>query len=325
VQARRLVIAVVALLLVAASVGLARSLREKPRAAASSTVDPPRNGAWFGSWVSSRYGSGQDARQRVIGELEAKLGRKLAIDHTFVPWGDSIGWQPAWDLSQGRIPLISFGSDGDTREVASGRSDAYLRSLADEVRALGHPVLLRYAYEMDGDANAGWVHSGRDYVAAWRHVHNLFEKAGAKAAWVWAPNASAFDQPSKVERYWPGDAYVDWIGADAYNWYGCRNRTDWRGFGELFRTFYDWAGSRGKPLIIPETGSTEDAANPGRKRDWYVEAGNALRDMPKVRAVVFFDSNNPCPWWVDSTQQSLAGFRTLAGQRHLSSLPPSGD
>jgi hypothetical protein len=323
VKARKLVIAMVAVLLVAASVGVARSLREKPRPIASSAVNPPQSGAWFGSWVASRYGSSRDARERVIGELESKLGRKLAIDHTFVPWGESIGWQPAWDLSEGRIPLISFGSGGDTRRIAAGRSDAYLRSLADQVRGLGRPVLLRYAYEMDGDENVGWVHSGRDYTAAWRHVHDLFE--GTEAAWVWAPNARAFDRPSKVESYWPGDAYVDWIGADAYNWYGCRNRTDWRGFHELFRSFYDWAGNRGKPLIIPETGSTEDAANPDRKRDWYVHAGSALRQMPRVRAVVFFDSSNPCPWWVDTTQRSLAGFKTLAGQPRLSSLPAPGD
>lgn len=324
-QARRIVIAVVAVLLIAGSIGVARSLAEKPRRAAGPGVAPPRSGAWFGSWVASRYGSSADDRQRVIGELEARLGRKLAIDHTFVPWGDEIGWQPAWDLSQGRIPLISFGSDGDTIDVASGRSDAYLRSLAEEVRALGRPVMLRYAYEMDGEANVGWVHSGRDFVAAWRHVHDLFESVGVDAAWVWAPNASAFDQPSEVERYWPGDAYVDWIGADAYNWYGCRNRTDWRGFGQLFRSFYDWAGNRGKPLIIPETGSTEDAANPRRKRDWYVDAGNALRDMPKVRAVVFFDSSNPCPWWVDTTRQSFDGFKDLAAQPHLSSQPSPSD
>ena len=313
--------AVAALLVVGSVVVAARSLggRDRPRGA---TVSPPPAGAWFGSWVGGRYGSDRDARQRAIEELESKLGRRLAIDHTFVPWQASIGWQPAWDLSRGRIPLISFGFGGDTREVAAGRHDAYLRSLAAQVRALGSPVLLRYAYEMDGDGNVGWVHSGPDYVRAWRHVHDLFD--GLQVTWVWAPNASAFDRPSRVESYWPGDRYVDWIGADAYNWYGCRNRTDWRGFGELFRSFYDWAGNRGKPLMIPETGSTEDSAEPTRKQDWYVDAGAALRAMPKVRAVVFFDSSNPCPWWVDTTPESLHGFGTLAAEANLRALPSPG-
>ena len=283
-------------------------------------IAPPERGAWLGSWVASRYGSSREGRERAVLELESKLDRKLAIDHTYVPWGTSIGWQPAWDLAQGRIPLISFGFGGDTREVAAGRHDAYLRSLAEEVRGLGRPVLLRYAYEMDGENSTSWVHSGGDYVAAWRHVHKLF--AGLDAAWVWAPNASAFADPPAVERYWPGDGYVDWVGADGYNWYGCRNRTDWRGFGEVFRPFYAWAGARGKPLMIAEAGTTEDSADPGRKQAWYTDAAAALRAMPKVRAVVFFDSSNPCPWWVDTTARSLDGFRRLARDPHLEAAPP---
>jgi hypothetical protein len=324
---RRIVIAAVAALLVAGSVIAVRTIvgrrggNEPPLA--SSAVNPPPTGAWFGSWVGARYGSSRDERQRAIEELETKLGRKLAIDHTFVPWQTKIGWQPAWDVSQGRIPLISFGFGGDTREVAAGRHDAYLRSLVSEVRALDHPVMLRYAFEMDGLGNDRWVHTGPDYVAAWRHVHDLFE--GLPVAWVWAPNAVAWDNRPRVESFWPGDDYVDWIGADGYNFYGCRDRTDWRGFGEIFKKFYKWGSKRGKPLIIPETGSTEDAANPARKRDWYVDAGAALRSMPRVRAVVFFDSSNPCPWWVDTSQQSLDGFRTLAGQASLSSLPAPGE
>jgi hypothetical protein len=323
-EARRIAVAAVVALLVAGSVIAVWTITgrgERP-SVGGSAAEPPPSGAWLGSWVGSRYGNSRDGRERAIGELERKLGRKLAIDHTFVPWQAKLGWQPAWDFSQGRTPLISFGFGGDTVQVAAGRHDAYLRSLAGQVRALGGPVLLRYAYEMDGPANRDWIHSGPDYVAAWRHVHDLF--AGLPVAWVWAPNASAFDHPAAVEAYWPGDRYVDWIGADAYNWYGCRNRTDWRGFGQLFGSFYDWGSKRDKPLMIPETGSTEDPANPTRKRDWYVAAGGALKDMPRVRAVVFFDSSNPCPWWVDSSRQSLDGFRTLAGQSLLRSLPAAG-
>ncbi len=323
VRDRRVAIAVaIAVLLVVSSALVARSLWGRSRPAGISPVDPPASGAWFGTWVGSRHGHTRAQRERAVLELESKLGRKLAIDHTYVPWGTSIGWQPAWDLAQGRIPLISFGNQGDTREVAAGRHDAYLRSIAQQVRALGRPVLLRYAYEMDGDGNRDWVHSGPDYVAAWRHVRQLFD--GVPAAWVWAPNAAAFVDPSAVQRYWPGDGYVDWIGADGYNWYGCRNRTDWRSLREIFQPFYDWGIERHKPLMIAETGTTEDPADPGRKRAWYTQAASALQSMPRVRAVMFFDSGNSCPWWVDTTPQSLKGFRTLAKSANLGALPPAG-
>jgi Glycosyl hydrolase family 26 len=283
----------------------------------------PRS-AWLGAWVKPTGSYTKAAQQAAVLELEAKIGRRLAIDHTYVPWGTPIGWQPAWDLAQGRIPLISFGNGGDTRQVAAGRHDAYLRSLAEEIRKLGRPVLLRYAYEMDGDGNRGWVHSGPEYVAAWRHVRRLFDDAGARAAWVWAPNASAFGD-GRVQGYWPGDRWVDWIGADGYNWYGCRNRTDWRSFGQIFQAFYDWGVQRHKPLMVAETGTTEDRARPDRKRDWYTQVAGSLRAMPALRAVMFFDSNNTCPWWVDTSPRSLRGFRTLAGSALLAALPPTGE
>jgi hypothetical protein len=316
------VAAALVVVLVAASVLVARSLGGDEGSGDVAAIKRPPSGTWLGSWVGSRYGQARPQRERAVLELESKLGRKLAIDHTYVPWGTSIGWQPAWDLAQGRIPMISFGNQGDTRQVAAGRHDDYLRSLARQVSALGRPVLLRYGYEMDGDGNRGWVHSGRDYIAAWRHVRRVFD--GVQAAWVWAPNASAFADASLVQRYWPGDRYVDWIGADGYNWYGCRNRTDWRSFGQIFQAFYAWGVQRHKPLMVAETGTTEDPADPGRKRTWYTQTAAELRGMPSVHAVMFFDSSKTCPWWVDTTPQALDGFRTLANGAKLAALPPAG-
>ena len=272
----------------------------------------PDSGAWLGAWVRSRAGYSMANRQAAILELEGSMGRRLVIDHDYVAWGDPLGWQPAWDLRHGRVPLISFGNRGDTREVARGRHDAYLRDLAAQVRALGKPVFLRYAWEMDGISNVGWVHSGRDYVAAWRHVHGLFD--GLPVTWVWSPNASAFGDPSKaVAQYWPGDDEVDWIAADGYNWYGCRGRTDWKEFGDIFRAFYRWGSARRKPMMIAETGSTEDLADPDRKAGWFDRARAALRNMPGIKAVVWFDSPGNCPtWWLDSTPHTFAAFRRFA-------------
>jgi hypothetical protein len=110
------------------------------------TVSPPA--ALLGAWVKgdSREPASQLAATR---QLEASIGRKLAIGHSFVPWGRGLGSLPAANLADGRTPLISFGRGGDLRKVAAGAEDAYLSSLAREVRALGRPVLLRYAWAMD--------------------------------------------------------------------------------------------------------------------------------------------------------------------------------
>jgi beta-mannanase len=259
-----------------------------------------------GSW------SAADERAAVL-QLEAKLGRGLAIDHTYVPWGQPpSAWvgRAAWDLSSGRVPLVTFGAGGDTREVAAGLHDHYLRSVADSLRSLGKPIFLRYAPAPDVAAEQRWVHSGADYVAAWRHVHQVL--AGVPVAWVWSATASAFaGARGGVEQYWPGDAYVDWIGADGYNWRGCQPAS-WQELGSIFRAFYAWGAARGKPLMISATASTENPADPMGKARWFDNAVRTLQTaMPRVQAFVYHNSAR-CDWRVESTASSLAGFRRLA-------------
>jgi parallel beta-helix repeat protein len=262
----------------------------------------------LGAFVDGDPARSQEA---ATGALEAAIGRKLAIGHSFVRWGEGLGSMPADDLENQRIPLISFGAGGSWGDVAAGRHDAYLRSLAKSIGALGHPVMLRYAWDMDRSGRRGSARSGAAFVAAWRHVHELFGAAGVSAAWVWSPTAEAFS--GGVDRYWPGDGYVDWIGADGFNAGGCDGRSVWRDFGTIFKAFYSWGSARGKPLIISETGTVEEPADPGRKAGWYVDAASTVAwSMPRVRAVVFRDQAGRCDWRPDTSARSMQGFVRLA-------------
>src|SRR5512132_3257175 len=257
----------VAALLVAALGVLTLSARALTPPAPDAAPSP----ALLGAWVKGD--SGQPAAQQTATvQLEAALGRKLAVGHSFVPWGDGLGSLPAWHLAQGRTPLISFGG-ARPGEVAAGLHDQYLGSLARQIVALGRPVLLRYAGDMD--RAAGWRSSGYGpaFVAAWRHLHDLFAAAGVAGAWVWSPRAEAFaGARGGVDRYWPGDRYVDWVAADGFNSGGCAGGAGWRSFGEIFQAFYAWGSARAKPLMVAETGTVEDPADPGRKAAWYREA-----------------------------------------------------
>jgi len=65
----------------------------------------------------------------------------------------------------------------------------------------------------------GW--RGQDTSAAYRHAHDLFvADGGDHVVWVWCPLVD--DVPNESWNHWtnyyPGDAYVDWVGLDAYNW-----------------------------------------------------------------------------------------------------------
>jgi mannan endo-1,4-beta-mannosidase len=79
-------------------------------------------------------------------------------------------------------------------------------------------------WEKWSPANNGSTPDPAAFVAAWRHVHDLFVQNGAtNVVWVWCPNAT--DVPNATSapwnhwtNYYPGDTYVDWVGIDGYNW-----------------------------------------------------------------------------------------------------------
>ena len=132
-------------------------------------------------------------------------------------------------------------------------------------------MLLRYAWGMDTASQRTTTTRSRGaaYVAAWRHVRELFAAQGVRAFWVWSPNADAFaGARGGVDQYWPGDDYVDWVAADGFNWGSCTNRSTWRDFGPIFKAFSSWGSARAKPLMISGTGTVEDSIDPGRKRGW---------------------------------------------------------
>jgi parallel beta-helix repeat protein len=257
-----------------------------------------------------------EAQMAASGRLEAAIGRKLNIGHSFVSWGAELGDLPAANLAAGRTPMISFGRGASSRAVAAGRDDTYLRSLARSVARLGQPVLLRYAWGMDGWARRDSTGSGSGsaFVAAWRHVHDLFAAQGVQAFWVWSPTADGFaGARGGVDRYWPGDGYVDWVGADGFNWNGCNGQSGWQDFGPIFRSFYAWGSARAKPLMVSGTGSVEDAADPSHKRAWFLNAAGALaRSMPRVRAVVYLDQGGRCDLRPDTSASSMRGFVDFA-------------
>jgi beta-mannanase len=313
--------ALTAVVLLAALVGaLAVSARAFPPSGSQGDDALTPRAAWLGAWVQPSGSSSKAAQQRAVLDLERSIGRRLAIDHTYVPFGSPLGWRPAWDVRLGRIPLITIGNGASTAEVAQGRHDVYLRQLAEGVRELGKPVFLRYAHRMDDPANSSWVGSPASYRAAWAHVRGIF--AGLPASFVWAPTAAAFASDA-ADRFYPGDEQVDWVAADGYNGPGCAaHRGGWRELSDIFGDFYVWGSSHGKPLMIGETGSVEDGGDPARKAAWF---DNAARDlatgMPNVQALVYFDARKACDYRAATSGRSLEGFKRLARDPHFQTTP----
>jgi len=288
----------------------------RPAAAAGRPTGPlvPASGFYVGAYTKHADGYGQDREQQATSDLETRLGRRLHIDHHYYAWNDAFpSWREQWDIASDRIPMISWNGES-TDAIAKGTYDGMISSRAQAVAMLNTPVFIRWFWEMDGTKKSGFVASPASYQKAWRHIHDIFVAAGAtNVAWVWCPNASAFDD-GEAMQYYPGGAYVDWVCADGYNFAPNRPGDSWDSFGQIFNGFYT-AGTRlGKPLMVGEFGVLERGAN--EKAAWFRAAHDWIAAHPAIAAAVYFnaDSTNngiSYNWRVDTAPPSFEGFRYL--------------
>ena len=64
-----------------------------------------------------------------------------------------------------------------------------IRTSADNMKALGDDVLLRWDFEMTQDPGSPeYVGTPDEFIAAWRYMRGIFDARGAtNVEWVWAP------------------------------------------------------------------------------------------------------------------------------------------
>ena len=233
---------------------------------------------------------------------------------------------------------------GTLAAIQSGAADARFAAVARALAGLGAPVLLEPGWEMNGDWNYAWqgTHNGGDasaparYAAAWRRMVDVFRREGAdNVRWVFNPNTGnplthAATGPAHWNwfgHYYPGDAYVDYVGAHGFNaprvWGGA-----WQGFAEMFdgaagdRMLSELAARYpGKPILLGEMASDEGA--PGAKAAWIRDAYARMAADPRVAGAVWFHMDKEADWRVDSSPAALDAYRAaMASPRIRASFRP---
>jgi len=188
---------------------------------------------------------------------------------------------------------------GGMLDVANGVYDFYLLQWAKQANKINKPILLRLGHEMNDPYRYPWGpqnNSAADFVAAWKHVHDLFNNAGAtNIIWIWSPHpAYGF-----FNEYYPGNSYVDFIGVGTLNYGPVASWAQWWSFDEIFRKYYTTISTFKKPIILTEFASLSYGGN---RQKWYEDALKSIPEKyPAVKGLLFFhfDSDNT------TTQQVL--------------------
>jgi hypothetical protein len=268
--------------------------------------------------------SGQSSTQAAIKARERAMGRPYDLVVTYYNWTDPFPDSgEAAIAAGGSTPLMAWylpdkytGSPASLSAITSGADDAWITTQAQAIKAFGHRVFLRLAPEMNGN----WYHYSGDpaaYVAAWRHIWDVFNQAGAtNVTWVWCPNLT----PGNWDAYYPGSAYVDVIGVDGFSNIAYTWQTFQQMFGGFFAHFAAFAP--GKPQMVVETATNSGAGAPtvgiGSAASFIAGMQSYLKDVAGPRydviGVCWFDTdtNNGINWRVDQTTQSWQAWLTLS-------------
>ncbi len=292
-----------------------------PEPTPTTTVNPavgpamPSHGVYVGAFVQPAGGYTAFDKIAAMQTLQGQVRGRLDIVHSYLRWGvpfPAPGQQAI--LDQGSILLLSW-SGGDTRVIASGRDDGWIRRQADAIKATHKPVMLEWRWEMNRLALYSQVHTPADYVAAWDHIRSVFAKEHVRnVAWVWCPSARGFTGYGPA--FYPGNSEVDWLCADMYP-----PSAVYTPFATVAQPFLDWASHIHKPIMIGEFGVPR-TYTPDQRAAWLRDVAQVALSDQQIRALVYFDSDPPgnplgAQYGLDPGSPALRAFASIADERYF--------
>jgi len=206
--------------------------------------------------------------------------------------------------------------------ILNDEFDNYIRTVAREIKAFNRPIMITLTVEYNSQAIFMFGEDGTSPITgvsnicneygdpAWpdgperirdfyMHVIDIFRDEGvANVTWfMFASSNYVDDDPDEdvwlhPKYFYPGDAYIDWVGQSGYFIDPATNHgiEDARDFHGAVKAGYEaWGTVTQRPFFIPEFGAMSDG-NESRAaliRDVFQ---NILPTYPRIKAITFGDS-----------------------------------
>jgi len=285
---------------------------------------PPAGKIYHSCFPGGVTGEEDDITLNDVRSYEKAAGKKVVWVYFSNNWYRSRAFPLAkakWIRSSGAVPYIRLmlrdrpEQDRPNKiftlaRILKGDFDADIRSWARAARAFGSALIVEYGTEVNGrwfPWNGYWNGGGKTngygdptypdgperFRDAYRRIISFMRNEGAgNITWVFHLNNS--DWPAvpwnRFRNYYPGDAYVDWIGVSAYG-----ALTPMEDEWPLFRAMMDEvypkmkALTASKPMAVLEFGATKG----NRLGDQAAWAQKALTDLIGLRWPRIFGFS----WW----------------------------
>ncbi len=289
---------------------------------------------YLGFWTEGLWDdSTKSLNPERLKNLENKIGKKAAIAHYFRGWQhlgneNEVAKELTYISNSGWTPMISTNpyffdecpSNGKTlyKAISEGDCDTYLHKIGKSLSKVEKPFFLRFAWEMNVDSMEWSVNrtnsSPEEFINAWRRFHTILKEEKVKnVIWVFSPQVES-PTTTDIAKLYPGDAYVDWVGLDGYNWGTTQSWSTWQDFHSVFFDSYNKLANIAptKPFMLAEVNTVSSGGDQG---NWYraMLSDEIPNVFTNIDAIVFFEDNKSAQegvtWQIDITPESLNAFK----------------
>ncbi len=225
-----------------------------------------------------------------ITDFEQLAGKDIVWAYFSNNWYDAIKF-PANNVqiisNAGKIPFIrlmprtNFDEGGPDpnytmQKIIDGVFDADLEQWAKDAADTGIPLLAEFGTEVNGNwfpwngeyngagetseyGNPDLPDGAERFQDAYRHIIDICHAQGAENI-TWFFHVDAYSEPdidwNKIENYYPGDDYIDWLGVSIYG--PQEPDAEYQEFSEIMDDIYpDLANLSDKPIAVLEFAVTE--------------------------------------------------------------------
>ena len=213
-------------------------------------------------------------------ELKRATDQRRAFLVTIEPWPEPVGF--------------SYESNDDLfKAIITGEYDRIAGAICSILSTSQVPVYIRWGHEMElENSRYPWSHgTPKLYIEAYRHFVDTCRTKGNLFKFVWSPAGER-----GLEKYWPGEKYVDVIGLSIYSFdqYDEKHIGHKRSFKEVFVPRYDRVKNYGKPILIAEMGAT---GTDDYKLEWIGWMMNDLHNYKRLIGLVYLNTLDPQAIW----------------------------
>lgn len=271
-------------------------------ARAESQLAVPAEGQYYhGVFPGSTTGFEDDVRLTGLQQYEKAAGKSVAWVYFSSEWGRDRKFPVEtcrWINDSGAVPFIRLmlrsRYEDNVREetftherLLAGAFDADLTEWARGAKAFGGPLIVEFGTECNGywfPWNGSWLATTQDgdrtegpkrFVAMYRYIVDVMRQQGAENI-TWVFHIAVADDPeeqwNRFEAYYPGAAYVDWIGVSVYGAQSPLCTEEVTSFRSQFTPCYDRLQKMAadKPIIIAEFGCA--SGSPAVAQEEWVKA-----------------------------------------------------